>query len=437
MTTKEPIAMSLIERARNITLRPAAEWPVIAGETSSVGGLYTAYVAPLAAINPIALFVGLSIVGVSVPFIGTYRTPFFSGLTQALLSFVMALVGVLLMAAIVNALAPTFGGRRNLNEAFKLVAYSATPGFVAGILSLFPALMPLEVLAGLWGLYVFYVGVPVVMQTSKETALRYTGLCMVCAFVVGLALSITIGTAAGVARLATGGFGPTGFGAARPADSDAQAKAVAATILGSAMGGTESDKKQAASMVSGVAQAARQADAATASGDADAQAQAGVNMLKSLVTAGKDAVKPIPREALRTVLPDTVAGMTRAEAKSQSGTFAGIAASRASATYSDGKGGTIELDVADMGNVGGLAMLANLGANLASGESDDGYTKNVVVDGRKIHEQWTVAGKKSELYEIVDNRFAVTASGSGLDMDTALRAMQSVDASRFAQLAAK
>ena len=426
--------MSFIERVKNITLRPAAEWPVIAGEPSSVGGLYTGYVAPLAAINPIALFIGLSIVGVSMPFIGTYRTPLFSGLTQALISFVLVLVGVLLMAAIVNALAPSFGGRRNLNEAFKLVAYSATPGFVAGILSLFPPLAMLEVIAALWGLYVFYVGVPVVMQTTKDKALPYTALCMVCAFVLGLALSITIGTVVGVARFATSGFGTTGYGAASPADSDAQAKAVAATILGNAMGGADSDKKQAASMVNGVAQAAQEADAATASGDTNAQAEAGVNVLKSLVTAGREAVKPIPREALKTVLPDSVAGMARADAESHSGTFAGIAASGATANYSDGKGGTIELSVADIGNMGGLAVVANLGATLASSDSDEGYTKNVDVDGRKIHEQWTVAGKKSELYEIVDNRYAVTVSGSGVDMDTALQAIQSVDAAKFAQL---
>ena len=36
-------------------------------------GLY--YVVPLAAIGPIALVLGRSIVGVSVPFLGTYRTP--------------------------------------------------------------------------------------------------------------------------------------------------------------------------------------------------------------------------------------------------------------------------------------------------------------------------------------------------------------------------
>lgn len=426
--------MSFIERIKNITLRPNAEWPVIAAEPSSVGGLYTGYVAPLAAINPIALFIGLSIIGVSIPFVGTYRTPLFSGLTQAIFSFVMVLVGVLLMAVIVNALAPTFGGRRNLSEALKLVAYSATPGFVAGVLSIFPPLAVLELFAALWGLYLFYVGIPVVMQTTRDKALPYTVVCMLCAFVIGLVLSVTIGVVVGVTRLATGGFGPGAYGANSPASDEAQAKAVAATIVGNAMGGSDSDKKQAESMVGGVTQAAKEADAASSTGDTTAQAQAGMNVLKSLVTAGKDAVKPIPREALKTLLPDSAAGLPRSTAESQSGTFAGIAASGATATYGDDKAGTIELNVGDMGNMGGLALMANLGASLGSSESDEGYTKTIEVDGRKVHETWHNAGKKSELFEVIDNRFAVTASGSGVDMDTALQALQSVDVSKFAQL---
>jgi hypothetical protein len=102
--------------------------------------------------------------------------------------------------------------------------------------------------------------------------------------------------------------------------------------------------------------------------------------------------------------------------------------------YGDDKTGTIELSVGDMGNMGGLALIANLGANLASSDSDEGYTKTVDIDGRKIHEQWTAAGKKSAVFEIIDNRFAVSVDGSGVAMDSALQALGSVDVARLAQL---
>jgi hypothetical protein len=236
--------------------------------------------------------------------------------------------------------------------------------------------------------------------------------------------------------MATRGFGSAITGEAAPgaAADDAQAKVVAAAAIAGALGGSDSDKKAAANMVDGVAQAARSSDAAS-SGDSAAQAQAGVNALKSLVTGGKAEVKTIPREELKTLLPDSAAGLPRSgDATSKSGTFAGIAASGASATYGSGNR-TIELAVGDMGNMGGLAMLANLGANLSSTDSDEGYAKTVDVDGHKVHEQWTAAGKQSELFEIVDDRYAVTVTGSGVDMDAALQALRSVDTARFAQLA--
>jgi hypothetical protein len=305
-------------------------------------------------------------------------------------------------------------------------------------LSLFPPLAMLEVLAGLWGLYLFYAGIPIVMRTSRDKALPYTALCVVCAFVIGFVLSLVLGTLFAAGRIAAGGFGNPASGIASQTQDDAGAKGVAAAVIGSAMGGGDSDKKAAAAMIDSVAQAGRAADAAAdaaaASGDSTAQAQAGVNVLKSFVTAGKTAVTPIPREALKTLLPDAVASLPRAAADSRTGTFAGITASSATATYGDEKSGTLELNVGDLGNMGGLALLANVGANLASTESDEGYTKTIDVAGRKVHEQWTAAGKKSQLFEIIDNRYAVSVDGSGVDMDVALQALESVDTAKFAQL---
>ena len=62
--------MSLVDRAKNICLTPNTEWPVIAAEPVSPGPLVTGYVLPLAAIGAVAGFIGGSIVGTSLPFIG-------------------------------------------------------------------------------------------------------------------------------------------------------------------------------------------------------------------------------------------------------------------------------------------------------------------------------------------------------------------------------
>ena len=101
--------MDLQTRAKNILLTPNTEWPVIAGEQTSTGALITGYVMPLAAIGAVAGFIGGSIVGTTIPFVGTYRAPILAGLTTAVFMFVMAIVGVLILAFIIDALAPTFG----------------------------------------------------------------------------------------------------------------------------------------------------------------------------------------------------------------------------------------------------------------------------------------------------------------------------------------
>ena len=427
--------MDLVTRAKNIILKPNQEWPVVAGEPSTPGGLVAGYVAPLAAIGPIATFIGLCIVGVGVPFIGTYRVGFASGITQAVISFVFAILGIFVVAAIVNVLAPSFSGQKNWVAALKVTAYSYTPAFIAGILLIIPPLGLLGILAGLYGIYLLYAGLPVLMGAPKAQAPIYTIAVVFCAIVVG----ILFGTVSAAVRIGsyamTGGVfggGIAGIGGGGSTDTD-QAQKTVATIIGNAAGGGEHNQQAAQQMVSSVASAAAQADDASKNGDQNAQAAAGLNVLKSLVSGGK-TVNVIPREQLASLLPDTIGDMPRGDTQSDTGSFAGIKGSKASSLYKDSTG-SIELEVGDMGNASGIAMLANAAANVVEHEDDNGYEKNVDVNGMRVHETWTNAGKHSELFAIVDNRFALGVTGDGVDMDAAVRALQTVDLSKLQAMA--
>ena len=55
--------MNLVERAMEIVLKPKETWAVIAGEQSSIASIYKNYLVYLAAIPPIAAFIGLSLIG--------------------------------------------------------------------------------------------------------------------------------------------------------------------------------------------------------------------------------------------------------------------------------------------------------------------------------------------------------------------------------------
>jgi len=55
----------------------------------------------------------------------------------------------------------------------KLVAYASTPIWVAGVLQLFPPLAPLGLVAGLYAIYLFYLGVAPLMQTPPDKVIPY------------------------------------------------------------------------------------------------------------------------------------------------------------------------------------------------------------------------------------------------------------------------
>jgi len=175
--------MNLVERAKAIIMSPATEWPKIERESGDVTYLFTNYVAILALIPVVCGFIGTSIVGVSMPAVGTVRMPIFSGLFQAVLTYVLAFVLVYLVALIIDFLAPSFDGQKNSANALKLAVYSFTPTWLAGIFKIVPGLSFLWIL-GLYGIYLLWVGLPILMKSPREKTLIYTIAVVVCAIII-------------------------------------------------------------------------------------------------------------------------------------------------------------------------------------------------------------------------------------------------------------
>jgi len=176
--------MNIVERVKNILLKPKEEWPVIAGETTSTAELYTSYIIPLAAIPAVAMFIGWSIIG--LPFFG--RIGMGIGLSMMVTQFVLALVGVFVLALIIDALAPTFAGEKNQAQALKVAAYSMTAAWLAGIFHILPMLGILAIL-GLYSLYLLFLGLPVLMKVPAEKAVAYTVVVIVAAIVLWAVIS--------------------------------------------------------------------------------------------------------------------------------------------------------------------------------------------------------------------------------------------------------
>jgi Yip1 domain len=113
--------MNLSERVKGILLKPKQEWQTISGEATTIPELYKTYVVVLAAIGPVATIIGMSIMGI--------RLPITTSIASGIVHYILTLVGVYVLALIIDGLAPRFSGEKNINQAFKVAAYSHTPGW--------------------------------------------------------------------------------------------------------------------------------------------------------------------------------------------------------------------------------------------------------------------------------------------------------------------
>ena len=175
--------MNLVERVKAILVSPKSEWPAIEPEPGDTAYLFTNYVAILAAIPAVCRFVGMTIAGASVG----------GGLIAAVVHYLLTFVMVYVVALITDALAPTFGARKSHPNALKLVVYSMTPAWVAGVFSLIPSLAILVLLGWLYGLYLLWLGVPVLMKAPDEKSVPYTAAVAVCAIIVAIVFGWIVG----------------------------------------------------------------------------------------------------------------------------------------------------------------------------------------------------------------------------------------------------
>ncbi len=196
--------MALVDRVKGILMTPKTEWATIETEPATTGSIYTGYVIPLAAIPAVASFIGWSLIGFGSVMGVAFKAPVGTGLTYAAVSYCGALVGTFVIGLIIDALAPNFGAQKNQVQALKVAAYSSTAAWVAGVFNIIPSLAIIAILGALYSLYLFFVGLPMLMKAPQEKAPGYALVVIVVAVVVFLVM--------GVIANRVVGFGGWGWG---------------------------------------------------------------------------------------------------------------------------------------------------------------------------------------------------------------------------------
>lgn len=379
--------MNLIERAKNIILTPASEWEVINNETTTTAQLYTGYIMLLAAIGPLAMIIGGGFFG------------FWWRLPMAISSYVFSLIGVFIIALIIDFLAPNFGAQKNQAQALKLAAYAHTPLWIAGILHILPFLGLLVLLAGLYGLYLLYLGLPVLMKAAQEKLVAYTVVIVVCVFVVFAIFASVMTVISGIAIFGTGMVG-----------SHASVNVDAMRQLGANI---ESANKNTTVIVPSTPQVA--ADPAAA-----------MNAAAAAMQGNGTAVEPVDQALLKAMLPDSIGSMKRNRSEANRVAVANFKISKADAGYADDQGHSAELSISDLGGTAAFTMLAAWATIEQDSETDDGYEKMGKVDGRPTHQRYNKKSQDGEYTVVVGNRFLVESHGHQVDMDTLKQAVNGV-----------
>jgi Yip1 domain len=183
--------MNLIERVKNILITPKTEWEKIATEEQPLSSVITTYVVPLALVGAACTFIGYAFIGIDYGFFRMKGMDW--GLKMAVIQVVSAIVGVIVTAFVVDALAPSFGSEKNINKSVQLVAYGYTAAFVGSFFSIIPAIAILGSLLGLYGIYLMYLGLGPIKKTPEDKKVVYLVVTIVVLIVVYFIIGIILG----------------------------------------------------------------------------------------------------------------------------------------------------------------------------------------------------------------------------------------------------
>jgi hypothetical protein len=149
---------------------PTDAWQRIAGERQP---LYRALMHTLlfALIPAASWFFGSTQVGWNIGFEERQRLTVDSALFICVFFYLALVMGVLFLGYMIHWMSQTYGAASSLGKGMLVVAYTATPFFVGGLLGLYPVLaldLAVGVAIACYSIYLLYLGIPIVMDVPPE-----------------------------------------------------------------------------------------------------------------------------------------------------------------------------------------------------------------------------------------------------------------------------
>lgn len=384
---------SLFARIKDILLEPKLEWPKIAAEPATIGSLYSSYIVPLAGFAVLCGFIrnllGMTVMGI------TYRPTYMESVTSAVWQIAVQLLGVFLVALIMEILASRFGGKKDRIGALKLAAYSATAAWLSNVFLLIPWLGFLTIL-GLYTLYLIRTGAPVLLKVPEERALGFT------ASLVGIGIIASLVFFAVIAPML---YSSSDAVAPSTQSVAAQKEPTSDELSVPGIGKINMGKLNELS-----------------------------KRIESLSKGGDKGLSAIDPAAFKKLLPASLPGFPRTEVSTSDNSAAGLKLAAASAVYAKGDG-AITLSISDMGMAGALASLTGALSVSSSEQTNDTYRKLTTVDGHMTMEEYDPKAKIGTYGTMISDRVMVKAEGHGVSVEQLKSAVRAVDAASLERLA--
>jgi len=181
--------MWIIDRVRDLLLFPQQAWEKI--KTEKDLKLLIIYPLTLALLPALAVYIGYGLIGLRLGPIGYYHMSFINAFYSALVTYVLSILGVVVMGFLVMVLTNYFTAEADILSAMKLAVYSATAPLLAGIFQVIPGIRILMVL-GLYGAYIMYLGVPKLIKTTHEKEAPFSFSMIIAAMILMLLIDFLV-----------------------------------------------------------------------------------------------------------------------------------------------------------------------------------------------------------------------------------------------------
>lgn len=195
-----------IAHVLGLFVNPSAQWAKIRDRHHSLRSSLLTHTMLFALIPAVSGFYGTTRVGWQIGSGDVTRLTDASALQIAVLYYLAMIAATFSVGWMIHWMSKTYGADQPLSQCYALATYTATPLFLVGFMQLYPVLW-LNLIVGLpalgYTVYIFYTGVPEMMQIPPQRGFLFSSAVM------GFGLVALVAMLAVTALLWGSGFAPS------------------------------------------------------------------------------------------------------------------------------------------------------------------------------------------------------------------------------------